>query len=210
MPKGTSLQETPYEVISPDQLALLRRNVVRAATELYPEAGLVGGAALRVWCDVLGILIPAEFGGDIDMAQADIDKMFDNRTSPAGWVDVFPSDVPIDEPFFREIAYQNCALKIASLPHLLAHKITAIREGIAERENIMRKDLVYLAILELLVNEAEMNTYLQAQKNLGHIPQSIDYKAELSQLHEKIDSLRQADRIHDAVHPENAVDDGPL
>lgn len=78
-----------------------------------PDAAFVGGVALRVWTDKKGIRIPASYGNDFDITRPDQTLYEVNKSTPAGWVDIFPAKYPIQEPFFTKFEYKGDKICLA-------------------------------------------------------------------------------------------------
>lgn len=75
--------------------------------ENIPGSIFLGGLAMRIWADKLNMVIPAEFGGDVDITKRGVKEYEVNKETAAGWVDIFPSAWSIEEPFFTKTDYKG-------------------------------------------------------------------------------------------------------
>ena len=189
-----------YKVISPEDLADLRRRAKHTLKQ-FPGAAFVGGTALRIWCDYLGIPTPAEFGQDTDITIPGAQKYQNYQNTPAGWIDIFPIRVPMVEPFFTAIIYNGTHVRLATLQYLLVRKISSMRDGIDERSNIMAKDLVYYDLLKRMVKAEELNVVIEALQS--DLKEQV-LRGDMAQAESRIVDFRSRGRISQEVHPERA------
>jgi len=189
-----------YEPITPEHLTEMKRRIDVVSSEI-PGAIFVGGTALRIHAENAGLPIPDQFGGDTDITIEDQKNYEVNRSTSAGWVDVFPT--PKEEGFYSEVEYDGKKLNVATPAHLLFYKLRSVRNRLDEKGTVMRKDVVYLEMLEKMCSEAEWQEYLRtAAKARPELSEDklVDLVAETRQ---KVKDCIETGKVSDAVHPEN-------
>lgn len=150
-------QETALNYPAMDQTELEGfREQIKSVADNCPRAGLVGGAALRVYLDISGLPVPGQVSGDIDLVVNDYGLPEAGVHSFGSTVlDVFNTWAPFETPFFGVVEYQCSRLKIAEPEHLLAKKLEHLS---AERV----QDSMYLEILSGMVNRDSLAAYIEA------------------------------------------------
>lgn len=171
-----------YEVMTEAEAELFRERV-KFVAETYPSAAFVGGAALRVHMDMLGLPLPKEVSGDIDLA------VHQELAGQEPWYWDIPhhtGDIPLDtidtwtpfrEPYYTTESYQGKRLTVSTLAHALydkARQYLIVKEEGHERLNT---DYTYLKILESLVSPEELRGYFAIRTQ--EQPQRIEVSPEL-------------------------------
>lgn len=169
--------------------------------EKMPDAILVGGIALRVWADTRGLKIPANYGNDFDVAKPNQESYEVDKSTTAGWIDIFPPKWPTKEPFFTKIEYQGREVYLATIEHLLAMKMMSIQDLYKKYGKMMKKDVIYFQLLRSMVSDDGWGRYIEAIKN--ERPDLTDSVIEITaiEINSIVKDCIENGKLSDAVHP---------
>lgn len=142
--------------ISQTQHRVLKERVARIHI-LFPAEALVGGTALRLWCESRNMDVPEEIGRNIDVVGSRF-RTPEHLTIRRGiTLDLLPAKRPMKEPFFTKLDYESLKLKIITPAHLAvayAAEVVTIPEGNEP------KYLGYYQIMKDMLLPGEMEDFI--------------------------------------------------
>ncbi|MBI4034418.1 hypothetical protein HY380_00805 [Candidatus Saccharibacteria bacterium] len=144
--------------------------------DVFPaNAALVGGNAVRLWLNQLGLPVPQPISGDFDIVTwggGPPDPGVEDFQKGPGpiIVDIIHTWEPFEYPFFTQIEVENRPVPVATLPTLVMMKA---QDVVWENPNpqFIAKDHFYYGLLKQLVSRPDMDKYLAAY--LNHVPAHI-------------------------------------
>ena len=146
--------------IDPRQWRYVKRRL-EAVRTVFPGSAIIGGTALRIWCELRGRDIPEETSSpDIDILTPGT-RFYKRKIGPqTGAVDQAPAllSEPFERPKFTEIDYEGDSLAIITPPHLMVNYASLIIDH-AGRDLELSKYLGYYQISKNVLEPLELQIY---------------------------------------------------
>lgn len=146
--------------IDPRQWRYVKRRL-EAVRTVFPGSAIVGGTALRIWCELRDMDIPEETKNpDIDILKPGTRYVKTIIGPQTGAVEVYPaiSNQPFEPPGFAAIDYGEDKLTLITPPHLAVRYAGLIVDH-AARNLELPKYLNYYQISKNLVVPSELEGY---------------------------------------------------
>jgi hypothetical protein len=146
--------------IDPRQLRYIKRRL-EAVRASYPQSAIVGGTALRIWCEIRNRDIPEETANpDIDIITPGLKRFQHSSSLQTGRVEEIPRPLaqPFEEPSFTQVDYEDDELTIITPPHMMVNYAALIIDY-AARGITLSKQLTNYQISKSVVSPPELHDY---------------------------------------------------